>query len=147
MTSPEPARPARYLASAPRGCADLLARELESLGLPAGFLQAGIPTVVSGLWELDDLAATHLLSELYTAHLQRGLPLLDALLAAQERLRTATSHELGLADHCREILSRPRPLHLRAALYLRQRRAESHPEEVPFRHAFYWAGFGVSGVW
>ncbi|MBV8783891.1 MAG: 23S rRNA (guanine(2445)-N(2))/(guanine(2069)-N(7))-methyltransferase, partial [Gammaproteobacteria bacterium] len=36
MTSPEPARPeaARYLASAPRGCADLLARELAGLGLP-----------------------------------------------------------------------------------------------------------------
>jgi CHAT domain-containing protein len=118
----------------------------EALGLPAGFLQAGIPAVVSGLWEVDDLAATHLLSDLYAAHLHRGLPLLDALRTAQERLRTATNRELGLADHCRELLSRPLPPHFRAALYRYQRRAESHPEEVPFGHPFYWAGFGVAGV-
>jgi CHAT domain-containing protein len=118
----------------------------EALGLPAGFLQAGIPAVVSGLWEVDDLAATHLLSELYAAHLQRGLSLLDSLLAAQERLRTASSRDLGLAEHCREILSRPLPPNLRAAFYLRQRRAESHPEEVPFRHALYWGAYVVAGV-
>jgi len=67
-------------------------------------------------------------------------------LAAQKRLRTATNREFGLADHCRELLNRPLPPHLRSPLYHRQRRAEAYPEEVPFRHPFYWASFVMAGV-
>jgi CHAT domain-containing protein/tetratricopeptide (TPR) repeat protein len=118
----------------------------EVIGFPAGFLQAGVPAVVSTLWAVDDLAATFLLADFYDAHVRRSLPLLDALAAAQERLRTATHRELGLADHCEKILRRSPPPHLRGPLYLRQRQAEAHPEEMPFRHPFYWAPFVVSGV-
>lgn len=118
----------------------------EVIGLPAGFLQAGVPAVVSGLWEVDDLAATFLLADFYDAHLRRGLPLLEALTAAQKRLRTATNRELGLAKHCEEILRRSPPSHVRGPVYSRMRHARAHPDEVPFGHPFYWAGFGVSGV-
>jgi CHAT domain-containing protein/tetratricopeptide (TPR) repeat protein len=118
----------------------------EVIGFPAGFLQAGVPAVVSGLWVVDDLAATFLLADFYDAHLRRGLSPLDALTTAQDRLRTATNHELGLAEHCEEILRRSPPRDLQRALYLQMRRARSRPEEVPFGHPYYWAGFVVAGA-
>jgi CHAT domain-containing protein/tetratricopeptide (TPR) repeat protein len=118
----------------------------EVIGLPAGFLQASVPAVVSGLWEVDDLTATFLLADFYDAHVRKDLSPLAALTAAQEHLRTATSRELGLAEHCEEILRRSPPQHLRGPLYLRRRRAEAHPEEVPFGHPYYWAPFVLSGI-
>jgi CHAT domain-containing protein len=67
-------------------------------------------------------------------------------LAAQERLRTGNNRDLGLVEHCKKNLRQLIPQHLRRIFYVRQRQAEAHPEDVPFGHPFYWAGFVMSGA-
>lgn len=59
----------------------------EYIGLPAGFLQAGAPGVVSTLWAVDDLSTSLLIGRFYQYHIQDRLSSARALRQAQKWLR------------------------------------------------------------
>lgn len=65
----------------------------EYLGLPAGFLQAGAPAVLSTLWSVDDLSTMLLIERFYQRHLQAGEDFPSALRHAQRWLRSVTAGE------------------------------------------------------
>ena len=45
----------------------------EAIGFPAGFIQAGVPGVVSTLWPVDAISTAILMSRFYVEHLGNGL--------------------------------------------------------------------------
>jgi len=73
----------------------------ESIGLPGGFLQAGVPAVIGTLWSINDLSTALLIHRFYELHLRgdaaAGLtpqPPVRALRLAQQWLRDLTYKEM-----------------------------------------------------
>ncbi len=73
----------------------------ESIGFPAGFLQAGVPGVISTLWAVDDISTSILMIRFYQYHLQKKLNPSEALQQAQCWLRNATGKQLHF--FCRQF--------------------------------------------
>jgi CHAT domain-containing protein len=126
----------------------------EAIGLPAGFLQAGVPGVIGSLWTVEDLSTALLMQRFYLNHL-RGDPddpaRARAPLAPDEALRQA---QLWLRDRLtvrqvREYLARVEKdkqiSPAQASAYRRE--YEGRPEdELPFASPRYWAAFTAYGV-
>lgn len=116
----------------------------ETVGFPTGFLQAGVPGVVSTLWPVDDLSTALLMVQFYRCHLVDGLAPAEALRQAQLWLQDATAGELKLADHYRRLHEasgkRDRELWQWMNYY------QKHPDRKPYSHPYYWAPFVYSGV-
>lgn len=85
------ARPRRARLAVLSACQSALAdfRHLpdEVIGMPAGFLEAGVPAVVGTLWPVNDTFAARLMVRFYELHLRDGRPGPDALCEAQRWLR------------------------------------------------------------
>jgi CHAT domain-containing protein len=116
----------------------------EYIGLPAGFLQAGAPAVVSTLWAVNDLSTSLLMREFYRLHLAEQQDIAHALRNAQRWLRDATSAELGLAalyEHLYLASGKSDRLAFSAMRYYR-----AIPNEKPFEHPYHWAAFVLSGA-
>jgi CHAT domain-containing protein len=58
------------------------------VGLTRGFLYAGSSRVLVSLWKVDDVATARFMEYFYKALLQRRLPPSQALVAAQQQLRS-----------------------------------------------------------
>ena len=121
----------------------------EVIGLPAGFLQTGIPGVIGTLWPVDDLSTALLMIKFYEYHLEYSLPPVQALRKAQLWLRNITNRELReVFDFYRQsAVDRPES---RMTFDLAQanfrKYALASPEERPFAHPYYWAPFIFFGV-
>ena len=116
----------------------------EAIGLPAGFLQAGVPTVLGTLWKVDALSTALLMESFYRYHVQDGIDPASALHQAQQYLRTKSARELDLA-HRYEVL------HLAsngrdATAYKAMRHYRANPDATPFAHPYYWAPFVLAGA-
>jgi len=120
----------------------------EYIGLPFGFLLAGSPSMVSTLWEVDQLASTLLLIRFYEN--LKTLSTVTALNEAQQWLRNLTSEGLEALlkrlkpeiDRTFEQLSRKeRTLYVDARLNGARNR-----QPFPFSEPHYWAGFMAIGV-
>lgn len=116
----------------------------EAIGLPAGFLQAGVPGVIGTLWPVVEISTTLLLERFYRCHLVDGLAPAVALNHAQRWLRDATVTDLGLVARYKRHLAGPGRNDANALRTLRYARA--HPAGRPFAHPYYWAAFTYTGV-
>jgi CHAT domain-containing protein/tetratricopeptide (TPR) repeat protein len=132
------------LSACQTGITDFLSAPDEAIGFPAGFLQAGVPAVISTLWPVVDISTALLLIRFYRLHLQDGLAPSAALRQAQMWLRGASAAQLGLAGHYQrlhEASQRSDPETFRAMRYY-----QANPDVRPFHHPYYWAAFVFSGV-
>ncbi|WP_293366703.1 CHAT domain-containing protein [Microcoleus sp. CAWBG50] len=120
----------------------------EYIGLPFGFLLAGSPSMVSTLWEVDQLASTLLLMRFYEN--LETLSTAAALNEAQQWLRNLTSEELeAVLERLKPQIDRIfeqlplkyRTLHVEARLNRARNR-----QPFPFVEPHYWAGFTAIGV-
>jgi CHAT domain-containing protein/tetratricopeptide (TPR) repeat protein len=120
----------------------------EYIGLPFGFLLAGSPSMVSTLWEVDELACTLLMMRFYQN--LETLSTVNALNEAQQWLRNLTSEGLEEVlellkpqiDQVFEQLPRKeRTRFVKAPLD-----AALNRKPFPFAEPHYWAGFTAIGV-
>jgi CHAT domain-containing protein len=115
----------------------------ECVGLPAGFLQAGAPAVVSTLWAVNDLSTSLLMGEFYRRHLVEGEAIAEALCGAQLWLRDSTAGELRLAEYFEQLSNSSRPPDPEA--FSSMRYYQKHPDDKPFNAPYYWAPFILTG--
>jgi CHAT domain-containing protein len=115
----------------------------EVIGLPAGFLQAGIPGVVATLWPVDDQSTPVLVAEFYRLLLAERQDPATALQAARKHLRDATAYQLAEWFERRyDDSGGTDQAAYEAAADLRSHR---DPAGRPYAHPVYWAGFYYSG--
>jgi CHAT domain-containing protein len=140
----------------------------ESIGLPGGFLQAGVPAVVGTLWSVNDLSTALLMHRFYELHLHgddaAGLapqPPVRALRLAQQWLRDLTYKEMF------DYFQRHRQLkavrqHNSASVQVSGVRMPSalievgralaeeymldHPNNRPYANPICWAAFTFNGA-
>jgi CHAT domain-containing protein len=131
----------------------------EYVGLPAGFLLAGVPCVVSSLWSVPEFPTALLMERFYVNHLRGDpdqdsytpLPPVEALHRAQIWLRDQVTVREA-AKRCKErieiLKSRKElvPLWLSDTWREYARKARDAPDSRPFAHPYYWAAFAVSGA-
>ncbi|MCP4696649.1 MAG: CHAT domain-containing protein, partial [Gammaproteobacteria bacterium] len=139
----------------------------EALGLPAAFLQAGMPGVISTLWTVNDLSTAFLLGKFYQLHRKQGMEPAQALARAQEWLRTATYKDLWellrlplalpeldsaqfaqqFARALKQLLGKS-PQLSSMAIFLKQLSVltKKNPDGKPYTEPYYWAGFLYSGM-
>ena len=123
----------------------------EVIGLPAGLLQGGTPTVVGTLWNVADPSTALVMERFYRDHLvgdpQSGEPAMSparALRRAQRWLAKVTAAELAgqLSTWALE-----RSLPGRAAIAdAAERFALDDPDDRPYASPYYWAPFVLVGV-
>ncbi|PHX53254.1 Clp protease, partial [Tychonema bourrellyi FEM_GT703] len=120
----------------------------EYIGLPFGFLLAGSPSMVSTLWEVDQLASTLLLIRFYENI--KTLSTVAALNEAQQWLRNLTSEGLEavlerlkpqIEQTFKELPLKERRRYVNAPL-----KAASNRQPLPFAAPHYWAAFTAIGV-
>ena len=116
----------------------------EAIGLPAGFIQAGVRGVIAALWSVHDVSTALLMGLFYRYHLQDGLSPVAALRRAQQRLRESTADELDLVSHFerryQESGQTDKEAFSRMAYY------RTHGDEKPFTPPYYWAAFAYYGA-
>jgi tetratricopeptide (TPR) repeat protein len=110
-----------------------ISRELddEVIELSRALIYAGAPTIVASLWTVDDMATGELMASFYK-HLKGGLGKAEALRAAQiEMLRTCskTTSHFSLEKHGQKC----------GVIF------EQLLSTEKYAHAYYWAGFVLSG--
>jgi CHAT domain-containing protein/tetratricopeptide (TPR) repeat protein len=144
------------LSACETGLTDILKGSAEEyVGLPAGFMLAGVPCVVSSLWSVPDLSTALLMERFYENHLcgdpdedpatKRPLPPAQAMRRAQRWLRDVTAREL--AAHYKAEMQELKYLSFDQALNLLMRfDREKDPDSCPFAHPVFWAPFTVSGL-
>lgn len=114
----------------------------EAIGLPAGFLQAGAPSVVGTLWNVNDWSTALLMIYFYDLILAGAGPA-EALCRAQRWLRDSSVAQLrGYLDDCgaRGALRGRQVLELSTAL------SRHDPHRRLFADRHYWAPFTIQGA-
>ncbi|GLV54417.1 hypothetical protein KDH_12640 [Dictyobacter sp. S3.2.2.5] len=127
----------------------------ESLGLAAGFLQAGTAAVIATLWPVDDQATYLLMTRFAQLYLDpQGLWSPGrALHAAQHWLRLEATNAVLASFDPLDFQYQPSGLRLsyermqsNIQSLARNRIANGEPEALPFADPFFWAGFIVVGA-
>jgi CHAT domain-containing protein/tetratricopeptide (TPR) repeat protein len=111
----------------------------EVIGLPTGFLQAGIPGVVATLWPVNDRSTAVLMVEFYRLLLVEQKDPATALAMARRWLRDVSAAELAEWFEFRYDASGGTDLMAyEAAVDLR---LVPDPADRPYLNPVYWAGF------
>jgi CHAT domain-containing protein len=119
----------------------------EYVGVPAGFLLAGVPCVLSSLWEASDISTALLMERFYHNHMALRNDIASALREAQLWLKDLTLgqvleyaeqryNEVGASDHAGFSS------YLASLSIL----ASKDPQAKPFNSPYYWAAFTVNGL-
>lgn len=115
----------------------------ETVGLTAGFLQAGAAGVLATLWPVDDLAAALLVRRFYRNLLVHGRDPAAALAEAQRWLRELPEGDVAPALSGPLRTWHPRALRPRGAT---TERVGAVREARPFGHPLDWAAFVYVGA-
>jgi CHAT domain-containing protein/tetratricopeptide (TPR) repeat protein len=115
----------------------------EVIGLPAGFLQAGVPGVVATLWPVNDQSTAVLVAEFYRLLLAEQKDPATALASARGHLRDATAREL--AEWFERSYDDSAGTDLTAYKAAADLRSLPDPADHPYAHPVYWAGFVYTG--
>jgi CHAT domain-containing protein len=137
------------LSACETGITDILRGSAEEyVGIPAGFLLAGAPCVVSSLWFVSDLSTALLMERVYRNHLVDTMDFAAALQGAQGWVRELSIGEVAAyAAQCyRQSTQKEEEKKelLRFTLHYRYL-AERNPTLRPFANPHYWAAFTVNG--
>jgi CHAT domain-containing protein len=121
----------------------------EYTGIPAGFLLAGVPCVISSLWSVPDLSTAMLMERFYQNHLQGKMTFAAALREAQLWVRDLDAESVAVyAAQCYRQANRKDKN--KKVLYKQRDRyrylADQNPDFCPFAHPYYWAAFTVNGI-
>jgi len=136
------------LSACETGLSDVLkGSPAEFIGLPAGFMLAGVPCVVSSLWAVPELSTALLMERFYSNHLNHSMDFASALQEAQRWVFALSAEQVATyAEHAYQQSARNYKAtvlkHLRHYRYL----AENEPTIRPFEHPYYWAAFTVYGT-
>lgn len=135
------------LSACETGIRDIRATPDEYVGLPAGFLLAGAPAVVSTLWAVSDLSTALLMGRFYALLFDGKHDAAVALNEAQRWLRDVTAGELALRFAAEEelVLSGGQSVAVEAISASFTRFARQAPSVRPFADPFYWAAFTFMG--
>ena len=129
------------LSACETGVIDVRQSPDEYVGLPAGFLRAGAPAVISSLWTVDDRSTALLMEKFYYNFLEEGMLPARALYKAQLWLRDATRDEIG-----KYYQSHLRMTNEQANEGYTEITTRGAPNEKPYAHPFYWAAFTFTGA-
>jgi len=126
----------------------------EYVGLPAGFVQAGAPSVVSSLWAVDDISTALLMSRFYQYYLgdvtRRAAPMRPSL--ALSKAQAWLRRELTLEQVTTYISQQEKKLRAEhqymslGKLGKTKRQILSDNQPHPFADPYYWAAFIVLGA-
>ena len=132
------------------------------IGLPAGFLQAGIPAVIGTLWPVNDRSTALLVTRFYELLLHGdtagGLPPqrpIHALHQAQQWLRTVDNAALAAyLDRHQELMAAPAGEENRMSwLLIRDERRrvrnaieQGNRQDRPYQAPYHWAAFAYFGA-
>ncbi len=135
------------LSACETGISDVLRGSAEEyVGIPAGFLLAGVPCVISSLWAVPDLSTALLMERFYHNHLNGGMEFAAALREAQVWVRDLEARKVAeyAAQWYQQSHSKEQT---RLYTYMRryQHVAKENPAQHLFAHPYYWAAFTVSG--
>ncbi len=124
----------------------------EAIGLPAGFLQAGVPAVIGTLWSVDDAATALLVTRTYEYMLQERLSPPQAVRQAQVWLRDLTNADLEAYLTHHEAIARARlesgrrmPFTLLEELLVKVI-TTGDPQARPYADPYFWAPFTFTGA-
>lgn len=117
----------------------------EAVGFPAGFLQAGVPGVVSTLWSVVDISTALLLTRFYVLHKEEGCEPGTALHRAQAWLKDVSAGELAQRfSELRRLEASSIPYEQLSQAWRRFSSAQASAK--PFAHPMYWAAFTFAGA-
>ncbi|PYQ54729.1 MAG: hypothetical protein DMF53_29085 [Acidobacteria bacterium] len=119
----------------------------EALGLPSGFLLAGIPGIVGSLWKVSDASTALLMVRLYEGLFQEGLAPQAALRQAQLWLRNATRDDLNsFCERYPGLAGLAGCWRVRELDEVPETERPNHAEDnLPFSLPYFWAGFVYTG--
>jgi CHAT domain-containing protein len=135
------------LSACETGIIDVLKGSAEEyVGIPAGFLLAGVPCVVSSLWAVSDLSTALLMERFYHNHLNRGMEISSALRLAQLWVRGLSVGEVAkyAEQWYHQSQQKEKPELFRLMRYYRQQEKQNAGLH-PFEHPYFWAAFTVNG--
>ena len=115
----------------------------EVIGLPEGFLQAGVPGVVATLWPVNDRSTAVLVAEFYRLLLAERKDPATSLAQARGFLRDATA--LEVAEWFERRYEDSGGTDLAAYEAAADLRSGSDPADRPCADPVYWAGFVYVG--
>jgi CHAT domain-containing protein len=115
----------------------------EVIGLPAGFLRAGIPAVVATLWPVNDRSTAVLVAEFYRLLLVERQDAATALHRARGYLRHATAGDL--AEWFERRYDDSGGTDLAAYEAAADFRSRPNLADQPYADPVYWAGFVYTG--
>lgn len=136
------------LSACETGISDICATPDEYVGLPAGFLLAGAPAVVSTLWAVNDLSTALLMGRFYALLFDGRHDGAAALAEAQRWLRDVTAAELTRLFAAEEeaVLGGTTSVAIEAISASFTRFAREAPSVRPFQEPFHWAAFTYMGA-
>ena len=120
----------------------------EFIGLPAGFMHGGVPTVIASLWTVRDDPTALLMIKTYEGIFREQLSKSAALRKAQCWLKSLTARELSVTFREKELaLCHATRLAREDISPLRREMTNLRdPQSHPYDHPYYWAGFQVFGI-
>jgi CHAT domain-containing protein len=124
----------------------------ESLSLASAWLAAGVLTVVSSFWIVDDFCTLMFMTRFYTEYFDADgangrSDAATALYEAQRWVRSASAK--ALAGAVEALIEAPPDISVDDIERLRAKRRafEAMPADAkPYSEPYWWAGFGVSGL-